>query len=283
MNANVPIPFPLGGGLPAGLSLDRLLRRPLKWTANSGWLDSDGAPVPSPLLVVGYLVALERWRVEEGKNLVEHKFEHPLPDPETLNAEIPITEWKLGLNSQPEKPWKLIYVVTMINTATGAVYTYKNSTYGALLMYEQLAERIAVKQMLSGGERAYPIVCLEKREWHSATFGTQLRPHLEPIDWCTVGKGAQPAPQLTAPTLTAIPTPAPAATPTPAPKADVYAPVTPPAPAASTSAANAGPPWEETPHAPVPAAPMTPTNLQPLKPVTVAELVADEIPETKWQ
>jgi hypothetical protein len=142
MNTHVPA-SPSDGGLLAHLS--RSLRRgSAKWTAAAGWTDRDGLALPPILFVVHCATALERWRKEGDKNVVEHKTEHPLPDPEALNAAIPMAEWKLGLNGQPEKPWKLIYIVVMIDTAGGAIYTYKNSTYGTLLMYEQLEERIAV-------------------------------------------------------------------------------------------------------------------------------------------
>jgi hypothetical protein len=202
------------------------------------------------MFVVAYPTALEMWRVEEGRNVVEHKFDYPLPDPEVLNDAIPLSEWKKGLNGQPEQPWKLIFIVVMINTTTGAVYAYKNSTYGARLMHEQLVERIAVKQMLCG-EHVLPIAQLEKRPWHSAAFGPQLRPHLEPIDWRKIGGGDEPPTPL-------LPAPTPTTAPASAAPADASA-------AAPTAASTASPST-------------VPDSTKPVKPMTVGEFIADELP-----
>jgi hypothetical protein len=278
MNTHVPAP-PSGGGLLAHLS--RSLRRgSAKWTAVSGWTDRDGLALPPTLFVIHCDTALERWWKEGDRNLVEHKTEHPLPDLEVLNAAIPRAEWKLGLNGQPEKPWKLIYIVVMIDTAGGAIYTYKNSTYGALLMYEQLTERIAVMQMLRG-ERVMPIVRLEKRTWQSTTYGPQPRPHLEPIEWRKFGGDESPAPQLAAPAPTPIPAPA-AAT------ANVYAPIATPPIVASTGAPAAPPAAvattapAATPTSPSPSPSPSPSTVldhtQPVKPITVGELIDDKLP-----
>jgi hypothetical protein len=91
----------------------------------------------------------------------------------------------------------------------------------------------------------------------------QTRPHLDPIEWRTPGGGGPKlAPQSPTPQLTG-----PATAPTPAPT---------PAPAPTAPAPTAAP----TP-APAPATPQASTildNTKPVKPVTVAELIADEIP-----
>jgi hypothetical protein len=113
------------------------------------------------------------------------------------------------------------------------------------------------------GEHVYPIVRLDKRQWKSRKYGMQTRPHLDPIEWRTPGAGGpklapqSPTPQLTGPATA----PTPALAPTPAPTA--------PAPTAAPTPA------------PAPATPRASTildNTKPVKPVTVAELIADEIP-----
>jgi len=266
MNTNVPAPLP-GSGLPSFLSRDGVrYGSDAKWTAVSGWTDRDGLPLPPIMLVTGYATMLERWREEEGRNVVEYKIEHPLPDPETLNATIPVTEWKIGLSGKPERPWKLLYAVYMIEPTKGLVFTWKNTTYGAQMAFEALVESIVVRQMVCG-ERAFPIVRLDKRPWQSATFGPQTRPHFEIVDWRVSGMDAQPAPQLAAPTAGAY-------TPT-----ETSAPVAAPAAPAPTE-----PPWE-TPR--TPAAPTASTIFdhmrRPAKPMTVAEMIADEIPESEWK
>ena len=195
MNANVPAPLP-GSGLPSFLSRDGVrYGSDAKWTANSGWTDRDGLPLPPIMLVTGYATMLERWREEEGRNVVEYKIGHPLPDPEVLNAAIPISEWKIGLSGKPERPWRLLYAVYMIEPTKGLVFTWKNTTYGAQQAFEALVESIVVRQMLCG-ERAYASVRAAKR----------LLAHADPVDqrirgWGRIyggapGRWSSPGPQL---------------------------------------------------------------------------------------
>ena len=50
MSAHVPVP----GGLPLGLSSDRVTRgTPARWAETTGWVDRDGLPIPSPVMIVG--------------------------------------------------------------------------------------------------------------------------------------------------------------------------------------------------------------------------------------
>src|SRR5262245_12667802 len=108
MNTHVPVPPPGGGGLPAGLSSDRVTRGTVaRWSETTGWVDRDGLPLPSPMLVIGYITILRRWNDHRPEDITEH----PLPDPAVLNAAIPVKEWEIGLNGQPQEPWKLTYIV----------------------------------------------------------------------------------------------------------------------------------------------------------------------------
>jgi hypothetical protein len=205
------------------------------------------------MLIIGYTTVLQKWK--DGK--AEVKSAHPLPDPKVLNNEIPVAEWELDLAGKPTEPWKLTYVIYMIDLKTGAIFTYVNSTYGAMLAYNNLEEQIGVMRMLRG-EHVFPIVHLEKRPMKTQ-FGMKTRPHLHIVDWRAAkggGGGPRLAPQSPTPQLAG---PAPTA-PTPA------APAT--APAAAPTAAPA----------PAPAASAVLANTQPVKPVTVAELIADELP-----
>jgi hypothetical protein len=209
------------------------------------------------MLVIGYTTVLRRWK----DNKPEYITEHPLPDPKQLNAAIPVEEWEIGLDGNPTPPWKLTYVIYMVDAGkTGGLFTYAHDTYGAMLCFNNLEEAIGVVRLLRG-EHVYPIVHLDKRQWKSRKYGMQTRPHLDPIEWRTPGGGGpklapqSPTPQLTGPVT--APTPAP----TPAPTA--------PAPTAAPTPA------------PAPATPLASTildNTKPVKPVTVAELIADEIP-----
>src|SRR5262249_51934510 len=136
-------------------------------------------------------------------------------------------------------------------------------------------EQVAVMRMLRG-EHVFPVVRLEQRPWKSQKFGMQMRPHLQILDWRAPGglSGSQfmpqsPSPQLPRPATTAAPVPGPAA---PAPDPASAAPTPgPAAPAATaTSSATAAP-------STAPAS-MVLDHTKPVKPITLAELVADEIP-----
>jgi hypothetical protein len=143
---------------------------------------------------------------------------------------------------------------------TGALYTYAHDTYGALLAYTALEEQIAVMRMLRG-EHVFPMVHLERRPWKSAVYGMQMRPHLQPTgDWRSPG-GFQSVPQSPTPQLLG---PATAAAPAAAPTAAPAAPTAPPPPAAASP--------------PAASASTILDHMKPVKPVTVAELIADELP-----
>jgi hypothetical protein len=227
-----------------------------RWASSTGWVDRDGLPLPKTMLVIGYITVLRRWKEKRP----EYISEHPLPDPDVLNNAIPIAEWETGLDGKPRRPWALTYVVYLVDLQTGALYTYAHDTYGAMQAYNALEEQIAVMRMLRG-EHVFPIVHLEQRPWKSQTYGMQTRPHFQVVDWRA--SGGTPAisppstPQLTGPM--AITPPAAAAA---APAVATAAPATPvPAPAS----------------APPPKSPIL-EAMKPVKPVTVAEAIADELP-----
>ena len=251
MSANVTVP-PSDGGSPTGLPGDRVMRGTIaRWASSTGWVDRDGLPIPETMLVIGYITVLRRWKEKRP----EYISEHPLPDPDELNKAIPVAEWETGLDGKPRRPWNLTYVVYLVDLKTGALYTYAHDTYGAMQAYNALEEQIAVMRMLRG-EHVFPIVHLEKRPWKSQTYGMQMRPHFQVVDWRASGGtpviSPTPTPQLTGPM--AVTPPAASA----------------PAAAPATSAATSAP-------ATPPQSPILEAT-KPVKPVTVAEAIADELP-----
>jgi hypothetical protein len=226
-----------------------------RWASSTGWVDRDGLPLPETMLVIGYITVLRRWKNKRPEYITEH----PLPDPDVLNAAIPISEWEIGLDGKPTRPWKLTYVIYLVDLKTGALFTYAHDTYGAMQAYNALEEQIAVMRMLRG-EHVFPIVHLEKRPWKSQTYGMQMRPHFQVVDWRASGGtpviSPAPTPQLTGPAAVTPPTSTPTTSATPP-----SAPATPTAP-------------------PVAAAASSPIldAMKPVKPVTVGEVIADELP-----
>jgi hypothetical protein len=253
---------PFDGGFPTGTPGKRDLRgNPARWNETAKWIDRDGLPLPSPMLVAGFTTELRCWKDKKLERITEH----PLPDPAQLNKAIPISKWETGLDGRPRAPWALTYVVYLVNLNTGALYTYANSTFGARLLYENLEEQVTVMRMIRGNH-VLPIVNLEQRPMKTQ-YGMKTRPHLHIIDWRAPGRddgSGQPKPVPQAPTpqiggpTTPTPTPTTPATPRPTP-------TTPPP-------------------APPPAAASTPPSstildhTKPVKPVTVGELIADELP-----
>jgi hypothetical protein len=53
------------------------------------------------MLVIGYTTVLRRWKDKKPEYITKH----PLPDPEQLNATIPIEGWEIGLDGKPREPW----------------------------------------------------------------------------------------------------------------------------------------------------------------------------------
>jgi len=235
-----------------------------RWSASTGWVDRDGLPLPDTVLVIGLTTVLRRWQDKRPEYITEC----PLPDVEQLNAAIPVSDWECGLDGKPRKPWARTYVVYMVDLQTGALYTYAHDTYGAMLAYNALEEQIAVTRMLRG-QSVWPIARLEKRQWKSTTFGMQMRPHFQVVDWRTMGGPSSlpqqpPSPQLPGPkTATAVPESSPTAAP-PAAEAGT-------APAAAPVTAPAAPPT-------APPASGVLAHTQPMQPITTAELIADELP-----
>jgi len=254
MSANVIVP-PSDGGGPAGLPGDRVQRGSIaKWAASTGWVDRDGLPIPETMLVIGYTTVLRRWKDSRPEYITEH----PLPDPDVLNNAIPVTEWETGLDGKPRRPWALTYIVYLVDLQTAALFTYAHDTFGASQAYNQLEEQIAVMRMLRG-EHVFPIVHLEKRPWKSQTYGMQMRPHFQVVNWRASGGTSAISPPST-PQLTGPATVTPPAA--SAPAAAAAAPAT-PAPASASATATKSPILDHT---------------KPVKPATVGELIADELP-----
>src|SRR6478609_8096617 len=69
----------------------------LRWKADSGWVDRDGVTAPSPMLAVKVDEILRMWKDDRPTDITTK----PLPDPDTLNAQIPVSEWEEGVDGRP--------------------------------------------------------------------------------------------------------------------------------------------------------------------------------------
>src|SRR5262249_43502832 len=142
---------------------------------------------------------VRRWQNNRPIDITEH----PLPDVEQLNSQIPIEQWEIGRDGKPRPPYALTYKIYFASMH-GALFTYANSTYGCMLCYSALEEAITGRPFLQA-TCVWPIV----RPGHCpmrTSYGDTIRPHLEIVDWRELPGGGgglvssqAPAPQLTAP------------------------------------------------------------------------------------
>jgi hypothetical protein len=242
----------------------------LRWNDTNSWFDRDGLKPPSPLLVLAIDEALQKWK----DNKPESIHDKPLPDPEQLNAAIPQSEWERGLDGGLRKPWEHVVIVLMVDPTTGRSFRYTAATRGAHIAYDDLKEQVITMRALRGA-RVIPTVILSERPFKT-NFGMRKRPHYEiiPDGWKIPG-GNGPAiaakptpPQLSGPT-TAAEAPPPPVTPPAA--------VTPSTPAKSSST----PAPTSNPAKPKPPVQLTGESLEVMsnvKPVTMSEVLRDEVP-----
>jgi hypothetical protein len=118
----------------------------IKWNDKQGWVDRDGIAVPSPLLVVGVNEILRRWK----DNVAEDIVDKPLPSADDLNSAIPVSEWEIGVDGTPRKPWAHNVVVYLVNLETGETYTYAAPTVGAHMAYDALKDAVITMRALRG-------------------------------------------------------------------------------------------------------------------------------------
>jgi hypothetical protein len=174
-----------------------------------------------------------------------------------LNATIDQSEWETGSDNKLRPPWARIVIVILVNPTTAEIYNYSSPTTGARMAYDQLNEQVFTMRALRG-IRVMPVVVPSEKPFKTA-FGMRKRPHFEIIGWKAPGgddgKAIPPkpaTPQLPASTVVE-PEPTPELAPEPAPKLAMN----PPQPKFSDETLAA---------------------MSDVKPVTVGEVVDDEIP-----
>jgi len=282
---------PASGGISSSMGRTRIGAN-ASWTDTRGW-KANGVALPTPLLVFGYKMIVRRWKDNWPIDITTY----PLPDVDQLNSQIPIEQWELGRDNKPRPPYALTYVIYFASMH-GAPFTYANSTYGCMLCYTALDESIMVSRLLRGAH-VWPIVHPTHCPMRTS-YGETIRPHLEIVDWRELPGGSgglvpqQAAPQLAGPAPAAAAPATPPAqtghvdpprdvTPTAAPASSspASAPATPP-PAAAPKLAPAYPPAAQSAAAAAAkaAAAKAPilTGTKPVKPISTAESIADELP-----
>lgn len=123
------------------------------------WSTADGREMTGKkLLVIHMTRALRRWH-EGGPPEDISEDAGPLPDHEAMNAAIPQSEWRRGLNGEPEKPWQLNFPVYLIDLDAFEIFTSINSTWGQKTAWVKLNTQIkfcsAIKKI-----KMHPVVKL---------------------------------------------------------------------------------------------------------------------------
>lgn len=171
-----------GDGFNGSLSTDRTIRgMQLSWNDSLHWRTRDEQKPPAKLLVVGADNILQRW--SGGKAEVIR--DKPLPNPDDLNAGIPVSEWEKGVDGLPRPPWADTAVVYFICPLVGCFYTFVSSTTGARIAVDNLRESVAGMRMLRG-DNVLPVVTLTERPMKTR-FGTKSRPAFDIVDWREAG------------------------------------------------------------------------------------------------
>jgi hypothetical protein len=180
---------------------DRLIQGEILKFADGNWSTKAGTPIASDLalLVVGTTRALQHWEARMPITTIIERAGEPLPDIEELNAAIPEQLWELGLDGKPRPPWILQSVVYLLDVADASSYTYLNSTAGARIAVERLAERVNRMRMLRSA-RVLPLVNLDAKPMKTK-FGTKARPEFAIIDWKDFSAAAQALPAPNTPAI----------------------------------------------------------------------------------
>lgn len=227
----------------------------LRWDADQGWRDRDGLAPPSPLLAFAVDEILQRWTDKKPETISDK----PLPDPDELNAAIPVSEWEIGLDKKPRSPWAHVARVRLVHPGTGEIFIYGSPTVGGHIAVDALKEAVVVMRALRG-QRVTPVVELGERPMKT-NFGLKTRPHFQIIDWKTPSGRTT---LLAEPALPQLLASEPAA---PEPASQAQSPAPPPAP----------PPAKARAKPPVNLAADTLAAMGGVKPETTADL-NDEIP-----
>ena len=224
----------------------------LRWKAEAGWTDRDGVTAPSPLLAVKVDEILRMWKDDRPTDISSK----PLPDPDELNAAIPVSEWEEDFNGKPRPPWAHHVVVYLVDPATATKFVYAASTTGAHIAVEGLKENVITMRMLRGA-RVMPLVALSSKPMKTK-YKMGERPDFQIVSWHLPGDDGHKLATPTTPQISGPAAAAPAAPGAPSthPKADPI---------------SSGP-------LPKPAVKATLGGMGDVKPVTSAEVLDDQIP-----
>lgn len=98
------------------------------------------------------------------------------------------SKWPMGLNGQPDDPWKDTRYVHLVNQKTGADYTFVTDSHGGRRAVGDLKSQIA--NIRNEHRQALPIIELGSVSWKTK-FGSALRPAFHVVSWVERRGGGQ--------------------------------------------------------------------------------------------
>jgi hypothetical protein len=154
-----------------------------------GWQRHDGVPLRSgaQYLGLGTRRALQRF-IDRFPEVITAETNDALPDADELNAQIPKTEWPIGLAGQPEGPWKREFIVYMIDIFDLTILTSSNHTIGMTRAVTDLEERWDWARALYGAD-VMPLLALKEAPFPT-DYGERKRPLFEITGWRCFRDGA---------------------------------------------------------------------------------------------
>jgi hypothetical protein len=162
-----------------------------------GRLTADGIPEPAG---TEYLVP----RMEQVGRMF-HKNGGP---PETcepdqideLNSRIPESDWPIGLDDNPEPPFKVFEDIYLVDLRTGASFIFSNCTMGIKIAAEKLASQVQNMRRIRGAN-VLPVVTISSALMKTRR-GQKARPAFDVVRW--VGDEEPALKPIKAPTASEI-------------------------------------------------------------------------------
>jgi len=91
------------------------------------------------------------------------------------------------MDGKPRAPWVLQHVVYLLDPRSAESFTFLNSTWGARIAVDRLADRMENMRKLRGGN-PHPVVKLESRKMKTK-FGEKPRPEFTITKWVDMPGG----------------------------------------------------------------------------------------------
>jgi hypothetical protein len=154
----------------------------VKFTNDGAWLLTDDAtPLTKKVVAANVKRAVIKWN---ANNKPETRFlapGEPVPSIKALNEEAPRSEWREGLNGQPQGPYQFQQLVYLVDPVGLDKYTFATATIGGGIAVRELVDRIQWLRRFRG-PGTYPLVHLAKKPMKTK-HGIRPRPHFEIVEW----------------------------------------------------------------------------------------------------